>query len=104
MAQPKFEANEKPIDKMTLDELIKFSGHKADMILQYNEENEKGYFLIFVKYGSPCIVRQLYTQRKKARRFFDLKRAINWGKKVGFNSVSLNIKYSEYSDSDSDSE
>src|SRR5690606_41621884 len=101
MAAPKLtiDTNEKPLDKNALDELIRFSNYTVDMILQYVPE-DRGYFLIYVKYHQNQIVRQVYTQRNAPRKFKDLQRAINWGKRMGFRSVSLTIEYNNYPDPD----
>jgi hypothetical protein len=97
MASPKvtIETNEKPLDKNGLDELIRFSGYTVDMILQYVPE-DSGSFLIYAKYHQNQIVRQVFTQRNTPRKFKDLHRAIDWGKKIGFRSVSLVVEYSTY--------
>lgn len=89
------EANEKPISKVILDEIIKTSGYTVDLFLQYVPEG-KGYFLIFVKYNQ--LVRQVYTQRNSPRTFSiaNLKRALDWGKEMGFRSVSIYIDYEIY--------
>lgn len=97
MASPeiKIETTEKPLDKNALDELIKFSGYTADMLLQY-EPDDGGYYLIYAKYQSGAVVRQVYTQRNSPRKFKDLRRAIDWGKRIGFRYMTLNIDYREY--------
>jgi len=91
---PKIEVNESPLDQKTLDEIIGRSGFIADMILQYSSDIE-GYN-IYVRYNQGRITRQVYTQRKQPRSFKDLQRAIDWGKTIGFNTVSLTIDYSDY--------
>lgn len=102
MASPKvtIETNEKPLDKNALDELIRFSGYTVDMMLQYVPEDNGGY-LIYAKYQHGQVVRQVYTQRNTPRRFKDLQRAIDWGKRIGFRSVALTIEYNTYPDPDS---
>ena len=101
MAIPKvnIETNEKPLDKNALDELIRFSGYDVHMILQYVQE-EKGTFLIYAKYHNGQVTRQVYTQRNTPRKFKDIQRAIDWGKRIGFKSVALSIDYSTYPDPD----
>lgn len=77
--------NDKPLDKSALDELIKFSGHTLDLILEFNPD-EGGFFLIFTRYeqeGS-SITRQIYTQRSAPRRFKNFQRALRWAKDLGF--------------------
>jgi hypothetical protein len=102
MASPKVnvETNEKPLDKNALDELIRFSGYAVDMILQYVPD-DKGYFLIYAKYHKGQVTRQVYTQRNTPRKFKDVQRAIDWGKRIGFKSITLSIEYTTYPDPDS---
>ncbi|HHF0534541.1 TPA: hypothetical protein ACPHXL_003502 [Vibrio alginolyticus] len=104
MASPKvnIETNEKPLDKNALDELIRYSGYDVHMILQYvRDEDDKGIFLIYAKYHNGQVTRQVYTQRNTPRNFKDVQRAIDWGKRIGFKSVTLTIDYSGYPDPDS---
>jgi len=101
MANPRvnIETNEKPLDKLALDELIRFSGYDVHMILQYMHDGEdKGTFLIYAKYHNGQVTRQVYTQRNTPRNFKDIQRAIDWGSRIGFKSVSLTIDYSAYAD------
>lgn len=93
------ETNEKPLDKNALDELIRFSGYDVNMILQYDSEEEGGY-LIYAKYHNGQVTRQVYTQRNTPRNFKDIQRAIDWGKRIGFKSVTLVIEYQSYPDPD----
>lgn len=94
-----FKANEQPLDKNALDELIKFSGYSVDMILKYETSPENGgAFYIYVRYNKNQIIRQVYSQRKSPRSFKSVERAIDWGKKIGFRSVILNIDYQSYPD------
>lgn len=93
------ETSEKPLDKNALDELIRYSGYDVYMILQYvRNKNEKGFFLIYAKYHNNHVTRQVYTQRRTPRKFKDLQRAIDWGKRIGFKSVTITIDYSGYPD------
>lgn len=86
---------EKPLEKNALDELISRSGYKVDMILKYSK-NEGGKYFIFVKYNQGQVVRQVYTQRNTPRAFKDFKRALDWGKRIGFNSVSMSLSFEDY--------
>jgi hypothetical protein len=105
MASPKsnIETNEKPLDKITLDELIRYSGYDVHMIMQYVLDDEnKGMFLIYAKYHNSQITRQVYTQRNKPRSFRDAQRAIEWGKRIGFKSAMIMpIDYGNYPEPDS---
>lgn len=92
------EPTEQPIDKDGLDELIKYSGYRVDMHLRYEKPNnaKSGYYIIFAKYHQGQVVRQVYTQRQSPRNFKNLQRAVDWGKKIGFSSICLNIDYTIY--------
>lgn len=91
------ETTEKPLDKNALDELIRYSGYDVHMILHYTQDNEgKGFFLIYAKYHNGQVIRQVYTQRNSPRNFKHIHRAIDWGKRIGFKSVSLIVDYSYY--------
>jgi hypothetical protein len=94
------EAKNKPLNKILVDEFISFSGNSLDMILQYVPE-DKGYYLIFSKYPNKNL-RQVYTQRNTPRKFKDLQRAIVWGKRMGFRSVTITIDYDLYIDPSAD--
>lgn len=88
------ESNVRPLDKNALDELIRFSGYKVDMILQYSPEDQA--YLIFAKYHQNQLTRQVFTQRNTPRKFKDIGRAIIWGKRIGFSSVSLVMDYGAF--------
>ena len=94
------ETKNKPLNQGHVDEFISFSGSSLDMILQYVPE-DKGYYLIFSKYPNK-VVRQFYTQRNTPRKFKDLQRAIIWGKRMGFRSVTITIDYDSYIDPSAD--
>ncbi|EJG1004483.1 MULTISPECIES: hypothetical protein [Vibrio] len=95
------ETNEKPLDKNALDELIRYSGYDVHMILQYTHEEGKGVYLIYAKYHNGQVTRQVYTQRNTPRNFKDIQRAIDWGKRIGFRTITLTIDYGVYPDPDS---
>jgi hypothetical protein len=85
------ETNDKPIDQLKLEELIR-TGIGADLILEYLPEVE--HYNIYARYhavGKKVIVRQIHTQRKNPRTFKSLPIAIEWAKKLGFKSISSTL-------------
>lgn len=88
------ETTEKPLEKRALDELV-LSGYAVDMLLEYVPD-DGGCYLIYVKYHQGQVTRQVYNQRNKPRNFRNIERAIDWGKRMGFRSVSLYIDYDSY--------
>ncbi|PCS24024.1 hypothetical protein [Candidatus Enterovibrio escicola] len=90
------ETTTKPLDKNMLDELIRYSGYDVHMILQYTPGEGKGVYLIYAKYHNEQVTRQVYTQRNTPRNFKDIKRAIDWGKRIGFVTITLTIDYAVY--------
>jgi hypothetical protein len=92
------EANEKPLVKSTLDELMKFSGYTVDMILQYVPDDD--HYLIFARYNQNKIIRQVFTQRNAPRTYRNVQRAVEWGKSIGFSSVNIHIDYSTFPEKD----
>ena len=90
---PMIETNEKPVQQEEI-EILLGAGFDFDLILDF--DLEKNAYLIYVKYQNKKIVRQVYSQRKKPRSFKDIKRAIDWGKQLGFKTVSTTINYSDY--------
>lgn len=90
---PMIETNEKPIQQEDI-EILLGAGFNFDLILDFDLEINA--YLIYVKYHNKTVIRQVYSQRKKPRAFKDIKRAIDWGKKIGFKTVSTTIKYSDY--------
>ena len=90
---PMIETNEKPVQQEEIENLLG-AGFNFDLILDF--DLDKNAYLIYVKYHNKKIIRQVYSQRKRPRAFKDIKRAIDWGKKLGFKTVSTTINYSVY--------
>lgn len=88
------EPNEKPLDKVALDELIQYSGFKVDLILQFSEEDDA--FLVFAQYQQNHLIRQVYSQRNTPRKFKDVGRGIHWGKRMGFQKAQVYVNYQEF--------
>lgn len=91
--RPMIETNENPIQQDDIEVLLD-AGFKCDLILDFDMETNA--YLIYIK--NKTVIRQVYSQRKKPRLFKDIKRAIDWGKKLGFKTVSTTINYSDYPD------
>lgn len=90
--------NDKPLDKSALDELIKFSGHTLDVILEFTP-HDGGAFLIYTRYtqDGKRVTRQIYTQRSAPRRFKNFHRALKWARDIGFRRCDLTtVNLSEY--------
>jgi len=90
------ETNEIPLNVEELKVLVE-SGHQVDLLLEYRlDDLEGGYYYVFVSYLNGKMKRQVYSHRNKPRRFKDVGRAIDWGKKSGLVSCEVKVDFSIY--------
>lgn len=91
------EGEQSPITKARLEDLMKRSRISVELVLEIDPQSRSSY-LVFAKYDKGRIVRQVFTQRGAPRRFKDLRRALAWGKQLGFSRASVRVDYDLYQD------
>lgn len=100
--KPVVQTSDEPLDMRALDELIKLPSLNIQLILQPDTEDDgKVIYYLFAQYGGKTI-RQIFNQRKQPRKFKDIQRALDWGKRVGFGAWKVvgTGNYSEYPDAE----
>ena len=82
-----------PVGQAEIDELIA-KGYAVDLLIQNGEviDGQNQYYL-YVKYRGN--LRPVYTQRNAHRAFNNIKRAVDWGKRLGFKYGSISIDFSK---------
>lgn len=80
------------IDKLGLDAVVR-RGHNVSMQLRYHLVGD--YFLVYVRFNNRRY--QVFTQRGAPRKFKHLRKALDWGKKMGFANAKLTVEYANYS-------
>lgn len=90
--------NEEPLEQRNVSELIG-AGYSLDLLLQHKlDETGASQYYLYAKYRNH--LRPIYTQRNAHRAYTNLERAVEWGKRMGFKWVSVNIDYSKFPDSE----
>jgi len=92
--------DEEPLEQRNVSELIG-AGYSLDLLIQYKlDESGVGQYYLYAKYRNH--LRPIQTQRNAHRCYSNIERAIDWGKRMGFKWMSLNIDYSKFPDNDLD--
>lgn len=87
---------EEPLEQRNVLELIN-AGYSLDLLLQHKlDEAGASQYYLYAKYRNH--LRPIHTQRNAHRAYTNLERAVDWGKRMGFKSVSIAIDYSKYPD------
>lgn len=75
-------------------ELILTHSKGAPKIAKNGSAIEVNQYFLYVKYNDT--IRAVYTQRQEPRCFTNIERALDWGKRIGFSSVKLELDYGNY--------
>lgn len=91
--KPNSGSDGEPLDILQLEEIVN-SGQPLDLVLCYQD----GAYYIWARsfLGSLAINHPIFAQRKTHRKFKDLSRALDWGKREGFRSAELIVDYADY--------
>jgi len=87
---------DEPITEAELKILISVSGFAVDLVIQpVDGEGERGWAL-YAAYNSGKVVRKLYAVTQEPRHYLSASKAIQWGVKMGFRSISLYAEKDSY--------
>jgi hypothetical protein len=86
--------NEESIEQKHVLRLIE-AGQAIDLLLQHKVDDAgMNQYYLYVEYRNH--LRAVFTQRNTHRCYNNLDRAVEWGSRIGFASVSLHLDYKKY--------
>lgn len=85
--------DEIPVEQREIIKLVE-RGHEIDLILDHKKTETDNNFFLYIKYRDK--LRPVFTQRNTHKSYSSIERAVEWGKRIGFRWLILNVNYKFY--------